>query len=155
MDVGSSIVLVRLIVEKFCAPWAPSGKFLYVGKVGGKSAGFDREALAALGILVDKHDKLPDVVVHHEAKKWLFLIEAVTSHGPVSAKRRGELAELFKTAKVGLIYVTAFMDRRTMVKYLDDISWETEVWVAESPTHMVHFNGQRFLGPYEEQTPKN
>ena len=37
-----------------------------------------------------------------------------------------------------------------MMKYLDDISWETEVWVAESPTHLIHFNGERFLGPYEE-----
>jgi hypothetical protein len=34
--------------------------------------------------------------------------------------------------------------------YLDKISWETEVWVADSPTHMIHFNGERFLGPYTE-----
>jgi hypothetical protein len=92
---------------------------------------------------------MPDVVVHYVGKNWLVLIEAVTSHGPVNPKRRQELKELFAGSKAGLVYVTAFLDRRTMMKYLDDISWETEVWIAESPTHLIHFNGERFLGPYE------
>lgn len=80
---------------------------------------------------------------------WLLLIEAVTSHGPVDAKRHGELAALFGSSSAGLVYVTAFPDRSTMGKYLGDISWETEVWVATSPTHLIHFDGERFLGPYE------
>jgi hypothetical protein len=75
-------------------------------------------------------------------------VEAVTSHGPVNAKRHSELKDLFKSAHVGLVFVTAFLDRKTMAKYLPDISWETEVWVAESPTHLIHFNGDKFLGPY-------
>ena len=45
---------------------------------------------------------------------------------------------------------TAFLDRQAMVRFLGDISWETEVWVADSPTHLIHFNGERFLGPYED-----
>jgi len=92
---------------------------------------------------------MPDGVVHFTSKNWLVLIEAVTSHGPVSPKRRRELRELFADSKAGIVYVTAFMDRRTMIRYLDEISWETEVWIAESPTHLIHFNGERFLGPYE------
>ncbi|MFS2517149.1 MULTISPECIES: BsuBI/PstI family type II restriction endonuclease [Parabacteroides] len=28
-----------------------------------------------------------------------------------------------------------------------DIAWETEVWIAENPGHMIHFNGDRFIGP--------
>jgi hypothetical protein len=77
------------------------------------------------------------------------LIEAVTSHGPVDPKRREELRYLFARSTAGLVYVTAFATRRAMTKYLGEISWETEVWVAESPTHLIHFNGERFLGPYE------
>jgi len=93
---------------------------------------------------------MPDVVVHHVEKDWLVLIEAVTSHGPVNPKRRKELKELFSGSTAGLVFVTAFIDRRAMLKYLNDISWETEVWIAESPTHLIHFNGERFLGPYED-----
>ena len=92
---------------------------------------------------------MPDVVVHHVEKNWLVLVEAVTSHGPVSPKRREELKELFAGSKAGLVYVTAFPDRRTVTKYLHEISWATEVWVAESPTHLIHFNGERFLGPHQ------
>ena len=80
---------------------------------------------------------------------WLVLVEAVTSHGPVNPKRLGELKHLFKDSTAGLVFVTAFMTRKTMTEFLNDISWETEVWVAEAPSHLIHFNGERFLGPYE------
>ena len=87
--------------------------------------------------------------MYYRDKNWLFLIEAVTSHGPVDAKRHAELATLFGDSTAGLIYVTAFPDRRKLGKYLADISWETEVWIAETPTHLIHFDGERFLGPHE------
>jgi hypothetical protein len=106
--------------------------------------------LKKFGVQIEEHGKMPDVVVFHAQKNWLVLIEAVTSHGPVNPKRREELKILFQGSIAGLVYVTAFLDRHTMVRYLDDISWETEVWIAESPTHLIHFNGERFLGPYEE-----
>ena len=93
---------------------------------------------------------MPDVVIYHVKKKWLVLIEAVTSHGPVDGKRRDELKRLFRRLQGGLVFVTAFLDRAAMVKYLGDISWETEVWVADAPSHMIHFNGEQLLGPYEE-----
>ena len=79
-----------------------------------------------------------------------MIVEAVTSHGPVDGKRHQELKELFSTAKAGLVFVTAFLTRAEMGRYLSSISWETEVWVADSPTHLIHFNGERFLGPYED-----
>lgn len=101
-----------------------------------------------LGVIVDEHGKMPDVVVYFAAKDWLVLIEAVTSHGPVNAKRHRELHQLFRSARVGLVFVTAFLDRRAMAKYLGEIAWETEVWAADAPTHLIHFNGERFLGPY-------
>lgn len=119
-----------------------------MGDTGAKWAYFDAEALQTLGVTVDEHGKMPDVVVHYTALNWLVLVEAVTSHGPVNGKRRDELAELFKGSSAGLVYVTAFPDRKTMTRYLPDISWETEVWVADAPGHMIHFNGERFLGPY-------
>ncbi len=145
---GGQNELVKQIMEEFCPRFAPGGHAIYVGDAGQKFAVFDKQALKALGVTVDSHGKMPDVVVHRKEKNWLLLIEAVTSHGPVDAKRRGELAELFGASKAGLVYVTTFLTRKAMVKYLGDISWETEVWVAESPDHMIHFDGEKFLGPY-------
>jgi hypothetical protein len=97
---------------------------------------------------------MPDVVLFYPARKWLLLVESVTSHGPVDGKRHAELAHLFKRAKVGLVYVTAFPNRAVMSRYLGEIAWETEVWVADAPSHLIHFNGERFLGPYNEEFAK-
>ena len=80
---------------------------------------------------------------------WLVLIEAVTSHGPVDGKRRGELARLFGESSAPLVYVTTFLNRQAMMRYLPEIAWETEVWCASDPTHLIHFNGERYLGPYQ------
>lgn len=145
---GGQNVLVEKLIDEFCPRFTPGGRMLYVGDTDEKWAYLDQEALEALGVSIDSHGKMPDVVVHHVGKNWLVLIEAVTSHGPVNPKRRRELQTLFGGSSAGLVYVTAFLDRKTMVKYLGDISWETEVWVADAPDHMIHFNGERFLGPY-------
>ncbi len=145
---GGQNDLVKKILEEFCQRFTPGGHALYVGDTSAKWAYFDKDGLTALGVTVDAHGKMPDVVIHHKTLNWLVLVEAVTSHGPVNAKRRGELKSLFDGSTAGLVFVTAFLDRHAMVKYLGEISWETEVWVADAPSHMIHFNGERFLGPY-------
>jgi hypothetical protein len=147
---GGQNVLVKKIIDDFCPLFAPGGRVIYVGDTEEKWAYFDSEALALLGVEIQEHGKMPDVVVHHVEKNWLVLIEAVTSHGPVNPKRRQELKELFSGSSAGLVFVTVFLDRKAMLKYVNDISWETEVWIADSPTHLIHFNGERFLGPYGE-----
>jgi len=145
---GGQNVLVERIVEDFCPHYLPGSKLLYVGDTDNKFAYFDQQGLAALGVNVDEHGKMPDVIVHHTSKNWLILIEAVTSHGPVNAKRHEELKHLFRVSSAGLIFVTTFLTRKAFAPYAADISWETEVWFADSPTHLIHFNGERFLGPY-------
>lgn len=146
---GKHNQLIKDIIEKFAPRFAPGGVVMYVGDTGEKWGYFDEAGLAALGVKMNMHGKMPDVVIHYPAKNWILLIEAVTSHGPVNAKRREELAQLFAASTAGAVYVTAFHTRVDMTRYLTDISWETEVWIAEAPTHLIHFNGERFLGPYE------
>ena len=145
---GNHSQLIRDIVMEFGPRFVPGSEVVYVGDTGAKEDFFKPERLAELGVRVDRKGKLPDVVLYCSKKNWLLLIESVTSHGAVDSKRHSELSKLFAEAIPGLIYVTAFRDRKTMAKYLADISWETEVWTADAPTHMIHFNGDRFLGPY-------
>ena len=146
---GEHSRLIRDIVVEFGPRFAPGAEVVYLGDTGAKEDFFKRQRLAELGVNVDRKGKLPDVVLYWPEKHWLLLIESVTSHGPVDGKRHSELRELFQNSDPGLVYVTAFPDRKIMGKYLSDISWDTEVWIAEAPTHMIHFNGERFLGPYE------
>jgi len=146
---GDHSRLVKAIIDEFAPRFVPGGHVIYVGDTGNKWRYFDEEVLRALGVAVDVHGKMPDVVIHHVEKDWLVLVEAVTSHGPVNPKRREELAALFGDARPGLVYVTAFLIRSDMAKYVGEISWETEVWVQEAGTHLIHFDGKRFLGPYD------
>ena len=145
---GGQNELIREIIHEFAPRWTPGGTVLYVGDADEKHAHTDHSAFATLGLSFVEGGKMPDVVIHHEAKGWLVLVEAVTSHGPVNPKRRDELARLFGASAAGLVFVTAFLTRGAMSNYLADISWETEVWVADTPDHLIHFNGERFLGPY-------
>ncbi|ORX04514.1 BsuBI/PstI family type II restriction endonuclease [Mycolicibacillus trivialis] len=145
---GGQNVLIKQIVDDFCAQFTPGGHVLYIGDASDKWAVFEKDRLAALGVEVDQHGKMPDLVVYLSDRNWLVLIEAASSHGPVDAKRHGELAALFDGCTAGLVYVSAFPDRAEMRKYLTQIAWETDVWCAEDSTHLIHFNGERFLGPY-------
>lgn len=147
---GGQNELISLLLNEFCSRFTPEGMVLYVGDAGKKLLHFDREGLEALGVKIEEHGKMPDLVVYHHKREWLVLVEAVTSHGPVSPKRHAELRELFKESSAGLVFVTAFLTRKAMLKHLSEIAWETEVWVAEAPSHMIHFNGERFLGPYPD-----
>jgi len=148
LTAGGQNILIKDIIERFCPRFTPGGKVIAFGDAGDKLLGLSEQYLVDLGVRLDRHGKMPDVVVHYTKKGWLVLIEAVTSHGPMNLKRHNELKDLFKGCRCGLVFVTAFLTRKAMVKYLGEIAWETEVWVAESPSHLIHFNGERFLGPY-------
>jgi hypothetical protein len=147
---GEHSKLLKAIVEEFAPRFVPGSQLVYLGDTGEKWGYYDQTLLLNLGVTVDVHGKMPDVVLYEPAKNWLILVEAVTSHGPVDAKRHDELLKLFANARAGLIYVTAFPSRRAMKRHLADIAWETEVWVADAPSHLIHFNGERFLGPYAD-----
>lgn len=140
--------LIRLIIEDMAPRFLPGATLVYIGDTGDKWGFFDKELAAQLGLNVEEHGKMPDVVLWYGAKNWLVLVESVTSHGPVDSKRHIELKTLFASASADTVYISAFPDKRTFAHFASDVAWETEVWVADNPTHMVHFNGSHFLGPY-------
>ena len=152
---GGQNPLIKLVIEELCPRFVPGGTIVYIGDAENKFLHLETEYLKNLGVVVPAPAKMPDVVVHDTRRNWLLLIEAVTSAGPVDAKRRMELKELFRGCKAGLVFVTAFVSRADMRSFLTQISWETEVWVAEDPDHMIHFNGERFLGPYPDTKPSS
>ncbi len=135
------------IVDEFASRFAQGSLLLYVGDTENKDLYVEKEKLESIGIPITEHSKLPDVVIYDEGKNWLYLIEAVTSHGPMSPKRIVELEEFLKDCKAGKIYVSAFPDLSEFKKHTKDIAWDTEVWIMDFPEHMIHFNGDRFLGP--------
>ncbi|MGV3772663.1 MAG: BsuBI/PstI family type II restriction endonuclease [Verrucomicrobiales bacterium] len=147
---GGQNTLIKDIIEKFCPRFAPGGFILYIGDTETKFAHMERESLKDLGVTLSSSAKTPDVIVYYPSKNWLLLIEAVATAGAIDGKRRKELKDLFSGSKAGLVFVTTFKTRRAMQSFVSQISWESEVWIAEDPDHLIHFNGERFLGPYPD-----
>lgn len=145
---GGQNVLLKQMVEEFCPRFTPGGVVLYVGDAGKADPVAQMDELAKLGVSLDKHGKLPDLIVYLPDRDWLVLLEAASTHGPVDAKRHGELKKLFAGAGPGLVFVSCFPDRDVMRSYLTEIAWETDAWCADDPSHLIHFNGERFLGPH-------
>lgn len=146
---GGQNKLIKSMVEEFCPRFAPGGQVLYIGDADSKTSNYNKELLSSLGINLDMHGKMPDLVVYQKDKNWLFLMEAVTTHGPVNPLRKKDLESLFGGSEAGIVYVSCFPNRQVLRSHLMDIAWETEVWLETDPTHMIHFNGSRFMGPYE------
>jgi adenine-specific DNA-methyltransferase len=148
---GKHNALQVAVVEELGPRFAPGAKLLYLGDTAKKHVVLAADDLAKLNIGLTEHNKLPDIVLYDADKKWLFLIEAATTHGPVNPKRHAEIEAMLAECSAARVYITAFLDKADFRRYAADIAWETEVWIAETPDHMVHFNGPKFLGPYQRK----
>jgi len=146
---GGQNDLIKKMIEEFCAYYTKGAEVLYVGDADAKWAVCESVTFQELGVSFDPHGKMPDLVVYLRDRNWLVLLEAASSHGPVDAKRHLELRSLFQGTNAKLLFVSCFPDRRKMRRYLPDIAWETEVWCADEPMHLIHFDGERLMDPYE------
>lgn len=144
---GKHNELQKAIIEEFAPRFAPNSECLYVGDTIEKDLVKNVEKLTELGFEITLHDKMPDVVLYREDKEWLYFVESVTSVGPMDPKRILEITEMTKDVTAGKIFVTAFLDFKTYKRFSENLAWETEVWIAEMPEHMIHLNGDKFLGP--------
>ena len=147
LSAGKHNKLQAEVIEQFAPRFIGGAKILYFGDTANKSLYIDYNYLEKIGITVTEHNILPDIIIYDEDREWLFFIEVVTSHGPISPKRMLELEDFSKDSVCGKIYVTVFQDKSEFRKHIADIAWETEVWIADSPDHLIHFNGDRFIGP--------
>ena len=144
---GKHNELQKAIIEEFAPRFAPNSECLYVGDTIEKDLVKNVEKLKELGFEITLHDKMPDVVLYRADKNWIYFVESVTSVGPMDPKRILEITEMTKDVTAGKIFVTAFLDFKTYKKFAEELAWETEVWIAEMPEHMIHLNGDRFMGP--------
>lgn len=144
---GKHNELQKAIIEEFAPRFAPNSECLYVGDTTEKDLVKNIDKLQDLGFKITLHDKMPDVVLYREDKNWIYFIESVTSVGPMDPKRIIEITEMTKNVTAGKIFVTAFQNFKTFKAFSESLAWETEVWISDMPDHMIHLNGDKFMGP--------
>ncbi len=141
---GKHNELQAAIVRDFASRFAPGASLLYMGDTANKTLHLEEGVLKKLGIPVTRHDKLPDVLLWEQRSHALFLVEAVTSHGPVSPKRMKELEALLHDCSLHRVYGSAFPDFSEFQRHAQNIAWETEVWLADMPDHMIITTARSF-----------
>lgn len=149
---GEHSELIAAVIHDFAGYYVRGGKIVYLGDTGTKWIVKEEDYLADLGIVLDPYGKMPDILIHDTERDWLFCIEAFHSVGQMSPQRVDELRTLFAGSRPGLVLVTAFRDKAKFRAAAMDIAWETDVWIQDNPTHLIHFDGERFLGPYDDAT---
>ena len=145
LSAGEHNALQKKIVEDFLPRFGMGAEVLYIGDTSDKFLFRNDEILAKIGFFALGHEELPDVVAYCQKNNLLFLIEAVHSAGPMSEIRVSKLKKQLEKCVASLVFITSFLNKKDFRKWVNDIAWETEVWIAESPEHMIHFNGYKFL----------
>jgi type II restriction enzyme len=148
LEAGGHNELIKAVVTEFLPRFGYEAEVLYVGDASNKLLFYREDQLAKLGFFELSHGELPDVVAYSASKNWLYLVECVYSSGPVSVERKIKLDKLLEKCTAGIVYVTAFPDKQMLRKFVAEVAWESEVWLATDPDHLLHFNGDRFLGPH-------
>lgn len=141
-----NIISYKKLLSAILRPFVPNSECLYIGDTTKKDLIHNENKLRGLGFEINLHEKMPDVVLYSEDTNRLFFIEAVTSVGPMDPKRVKEIEEMTSHVTIEKIYITAFLDFKTFKKFVNHLAWETEVWIADVPDHMIHLNGDKFLG---------
>jgi len=149
LSVGEHNRLQKLVIEEFLPRFGYTAEILYLGDTSNKRLYMNKSVLDALGVFELGHEELPDVIAYSAQKNFLYLIEAVYSTGPMDESRVGRLCAALKCCRATTIFVTAFLDKKAFRRWSIEIAWETEVWIASAPDHMIHFNGDRFLSGYK------
>ncbi len=153
LSYGAHNELQKAIVEEFLPRFGFGAEVLYIGDTSNKFLHVERDALGKIHFFALEHEELPDVVAYSQSKNLLYLIEAYHSTGEWNEMRvrkvKRKLEECGCTAKA--VFFTAFEDRESFRRKAKDIAWETEVWIADAPDHLVHFNGYKFLEIQDSQ----
>lgn len=147
LSYGEHNNLQKAIIEVFLPLFGFGAEVLYVGDTKDKFLHLEKAELEKIKFFTLEHEELPDVVAYSREKNLLYLIEAYHSTGEWDEIRvrkvKRKLEESGCTANI--IFFTAFENKNIFKQKAKDIAWETEVWIADSPEHLVHFNGYKFL----------
>lgn len=149
---GEHNAIQKAIIEEFLPRFGYDAEVLYCGDTNNKyGIIYEKDRLKSIGFRDLKGNTLPDVVAYSRDKDWVFLIEAYHSSNPITPLRKYSLLESLGCSANKVVFVTAFENMQSYRSCPEDLAWETEVWIATVPEHLIHLDGGRFLGPYSDE----
>lgn len=145
LSYGEHNQLQKKIIENFLPIFGKGCEVLYIGDTQEKLLHIETEKLKELGFFALDHTELPDIIAYNKDTNLLYIVEAFHSTGQWNETRLYKVKQKLTDCKAEQIFVSAFETIKDFKKRSCDIAWETEVWIADIPEHMIHFNGYKFL----------
>lgn len=141
--------LQKKILEQL-VPLVSKGKpeLLYIGDAADRSLLQENDRLDELGIhVLSQSGNLPDIIIYDSQENCVIFIEAYHSTGPFTLDRVNAIKALCHCREgMEAAFITAFDTTTKMLKHYKEVAWDTEIWSADEPTHLVHKNGDKFIG---------
>ena len=126
-------------IELFGPRYAPNSFIIFLQDTLNNIAIYEQSWLAPLGLSITAWTQLPDILLYHETARMLFFLELVTLHGPISQKRKLELEELCRESNLSRTYISVFFSRDDFRPYATHIAWDTMIWLAQIPDHVIYY----------------
>ncbi len=133
--------LIRDIIQEFAPGFIDQPRVLCVSDAAHKLR-YVSEKVKELNLVVGEHEKLPDVLLYSASRNIVYVVEAVTRAGPIDEARITDIEQTLLAGRkpgFGLEYFTAFPDRGTFRRFVEDIAWGTQVWLAAEPFGLILF----------------
>jgi hypothetical protein len=131
-------------VQVYAPTFLKAPQVVYVGDTRHKGGYQNRDLMRELNLPIQVTASLPDVILLCEAERWLVVVEVVASSGPVSEARLVQLRQLIQqplTLGYRSRYITAFPSRRVFRRFVEEIAWGTQVWIANEAEQVIAFGG--------------
>lgn len=143
---GTHSRLTAEVVEVYAPTFLKQSRVVYLGDTRHKGGYQNRDLMRELNLPLQVTSNLPDVILLCEVERCVVIVEVVASSGPVSTSRLAQLQSLVQQSLAlgyRVRYVTAFPSRRVLRRFVEEIAWGTEVWIASEADQIVHFGARR------------
>ncbi|HEX8271159.1 MAG TPA: BsuBI/PstI family type II restriction endonuclease [Longimicrobiaceae bacterium] len=144
MAAGPSTEITRAVVEDFAPRFLRTPAVVWVSESKRKVVARDEELARAVGLPIEAHKVLPDIILADLATPdpLLVFVEAVASDGPISDARRRDLLRILEEGghdPRNAAFVTAFLDRGVgpWRRLAPSIAWDSFVWFVSEPDRIV------------------
>ncbi len=147
---GTHSRLAADVVQVYAPTFLKAPQVVYVGDTRNKGGYQNRDLMRELNLPLQVTASLPDVILLCEAERRLVVVEVVASSGPISTPRLLQLEQLVQqSCALGYRprYVTAFPSRRVFRRFVEDIAWGSQVWIASEAEQVIAFGKERDGAP--------
>ena len=130
----------QAVLGKFRRRFAPGSEVLWVSEQRSRLVRLGHSRRNLLELPLPEGIDLPNIVLLQRKLSRMFLVEVIGAGGLLNSTRCAELRRGLRGFRLKLVFITASASRSELRDRLHEIAWQTHVWIANEPNHIIHFD---------------